>query len=99
MVKQMVVAAGPDVPLFTVPSGNVAVGQTQIEIVAVARAALRRPNVLVLLREALEVLRSLRRECMHDAVVDIHFEGADGTLHPIQSGGAAGALQKNAKLK
>jgi hypothetical protein len=36
---------------------------------------------------------------MHDAVVDIHFETADGTLHAIQSGGAAGALQKNAKLK
>jgi hypothetical protein len=96
---QMVVAAGPDLPLFTVPSSNVAVRQIQVEIVAVARAALRRPDVLVVLREALEMLRSFRRQCMHNAVVDIHLECAGGTSHAVQPGGAAGALQKNAKLE
>ena len=99
MVNQMVVAAGPDLPLFTVSSGHVMVRQIQIETVAVARAALRRPNALVVLREASEMLRSLRRHCVHNAIVDMHFEGADGTFHSRQPGRAAGTLQKNAKLK
>src|ERR1700757_431437 len=99
MVNQMIVAAGPDLPLFTVPAGDVMVGQIQIEAVAVAGAALGSPNVLVIFREASEVARSLLRQRMHDAVVDIDFEGADRTCHSAQPGGAAGALQKNAKLK
>jgi hypothetical protein len=99
MVNQMVVAAGPDLPLFTVSSGHVMVRQIQIETVAVARAALRRPNALIVLREASEMPRSLRRHCVHNAVVDMHFEAADGTFQADQPGGAAGTLQKNAKLK
>jgi hypothetical protein len=51
------------------------------------------------LREAFEMLRSLRRHCMHNAVVDMHFEGARGTFQADQPGRAAGTLQKDAKLK
>src|SRR6185437_10260793 len=74
MLKQIIVAPRSDVPLFTVSCRNIFIRKIQIEIVAFAASAFRRPDALVIFHETCIMLRSLRRQGMDDSTLDPHLE-------------------------